>query len=392
VAIIFPRSLFFVAFVPGIIALIYQSFNNSYKNNTYNFISLLKIIASIFALFSLNAAFSILPQETIDRGIKFTLIISCAFLSWLGYKNLNFKWQDQASLIKITWSFFILAVFAIAIDLSFGLPLLKMLSYGGEKLGPHMYNRSLVVITFFMLPCFYLLKECSSLGREKSYFMAFLLIAISLYAVAISDSQSTQLAIFASFSLMFICFLCKKKTEKYFWLVLKLSIVFCILFAPVICRLLFSYMVENPELLDNYILQKGAAAARVEIWDALSQLISQKPIFGYGANTTRELVLPSENVFRSFKTILHPHNFALQIWLELGLIGVIGFSYIFWRIMGFIEKIPQFVLRLNALGVFIAWLSVAAVGYGMWQSWWVGLTLTLILFYVLMSKRSNKKA
>jgi O-antigen ligase len=137
------------------------------------------------------------------------------------------------------------------------------------------------------------------------------------------------------------------------------------------------------------MLKEGAGAARVEIWNALSELISKKPITGYGVNTTRELTLPSDNIFRNFQTILHPHNLALQIWLELGFIGVLVSSYVLWCVIGFIENISQFFLRLNALGVFIAWISISAVGYGMWQSWWVGLTLTLVLFYALLTENNK---
>ena len=68
---------------------------------------------------------------------------------------------------------------------------------------------------------------------------------------------------------------------------------------------------------------------------------------------------------------LHPHNLALQIWLELGFPGVV--------LLGILLLLPLRLTRAGfdreasaiACGQFAAAFIISSFSYGAWQSWWL---------------------
>lgn len=120
---------------------------------------------------------------------------------------------------------------------------------------------------------------------------------------------------------------------------------------------------------------------RVEIWHRVQELIAARPWFGYGFDTARLLAQGPGIVF------LHPHNGLLQVWLELGLVGVVLF--LGW--CGAMVRRPLASVRapaalataaatITALAVF--WL----VSFGIWQGWWLG-AIGLVLCALALSLR-----
>ncbi len=86
---------------------------------------------------------------------------------------------------------------------------------------------------------------------------------------------------------------------------------------------------------------------------------------------------------------LHPHNMALQWWLELGLPGAaIGATILFWLF----HLIPRVALDRIEEGLLAGQLTagamIAALSYGAWQSWWlstlaIALTLTTAALHIM---------
>ena len=73
---------------------------------------------------------------------------------------------------------------------------------------------------------------------------------------------------------------------------------------------------------------------------------------------------------------MHPHNFALQLWIEFGLLGASISAAWISALVYLISKQPNILARRISLATLIATLSIASMGYGIWQGWWIGL-----LFY-----------
>jgi O-antigen ligase len=129
---------------------------------------------------------------------------------------------------------------------------------------------------------------------------------------------------------------------------------------------------------------------RLEIWDFAIDRIRERPWAGWGFNGSR--AVPGGNqryqvkdgagavIGEGDRLPLHPHNGALQIWLELGapgallaaaLAGLVGYR----AAMTFGSKHRAMATALTTT-VFLVWL----MSFGIWQSWWFAqLCLTALL-------------
>ena len=111
---------------------------------------------------------------------------------------------------------------------------------------------------------------------------------------------------------------------------------------------------------------------RVEIWNRVHELISGRFWTGYGFDTAR-IIAQGPGI-----TFLHPHNGLLQIWLELGLVGVVLFlgwaaaaAWAYLRTRPTPDRLA--VSAATAVTVAVFWL----ISFGIWQGWWlaaIGLT------------------
>jgi O-antigen ligase len=112
-------------------------------------------------------------------------------------------------------------------------------------------------------------------------------------------------------------------------------------------------------------LGKASWQARLEIWTFASHLIARKPILGYGLDSSRafEPTIP-----------MHPHDAALQLWLELGvpgaLLAALFFGWLFYKIARVARTDPAWAAVACATGS--VYLLIGAISFGVWQEWWLG--------------------
>lgn len=110
---------------------------------------------------------------------------------------------------------------------------------------------------------------------------------------------------------------------------------------------------------------KESWAARLEIWRLVERLIEQRPFLGWGLDASRTFAgVP-----------LHPHNAALQIWLELGLPGaVLAALFFVWMFHGIGQLQAEDPETAGAAaGAAAAYLVIGALSFGVWQEWWLAL-------------------
>lgn len=104
-------------------------------------------------------------------------------------------------------------------------------------------------------------------------------------------------------------------------------------------------------------------ARRTDIWEFAARLWLNHPLRGLGMDSSR--------AFKGFIP-LHPHNGALQIWLELGLPGALLmialWILLFWRIAG---AGAGRLFMAAATAAAVVYLVIGAVSFGLWQEWWV---------------------
>jgi O-antigen ligase len=115
---------------------------------------------------------------------------------------------------------------------------------------------------------------------------------------------------------------------------------------------------------------------RFAIWDFAATRTMEKPILGWGLGTSR--VVPGADgttdlLRRGAETLpLHPHNALLQMWLELGIPGIL-FALV--AVVTILSKITRYVSGrkelATALTVIFSATLIAELSYGIWQSWWL---------------------
>ena len=134
----------------------------------------------------------------------------------------------------------------------------------------------------------------------------------------------------------------------------------------------------------------GSIIHRLLIWEYVGKKIYDKPFLGHGAGTSR---LIGQNIFLNIPNTkidikgaipLHPHNNFLEIWLELGLLGIIVMSLLWIKIIKFGINIRK---RSYALGTgvctsIISTFIISNLSFGVFQAWWmasIGLTFLIML-------------
>lgn len=103
---------------------------------------------------------------------------------------------------------------------------------------------------------------------------------------------------------------------------------------------------------------------RMGYWSRTIDWIGQRPFRGWGLDSSRMM---------GGGMALHPHNDALQIWLELGLPGALLASA-FWGLvfLRMRRSSPSWAAGCAA-GAVCVYLLYASVSFGVWQGWFVGL-------------------
>lgn len=103
---------------------------------------------------------------------------------------------------------------------------------------------------------------------------------------------------------------------------------------------------------------------RERIWRFVADRIFERPLTGHGLDASRGF---------GDSVPLHPHNGALQIWLELGgpgaMLAAALWLWLAWRITAMSDRAE----RAAAAGALAAYTLIGALSFGVWQEWWLAL-------------------
>jgi hypothetical protein len=130
-----------------------------------------------------------------------------------------------------------------------------------------------------------------------------------------------------------------------------------------------------------------SAAHRLLIWDFVAARVAERPLLGWGMEGSRAVpgrdANPSPEALARFNLAtpaasrwellpLHPHNGALQLWLELGLPGALLGAALALSLGFAAARAARPAVAAAALA---AGAVTAALSFGAWQEWWVGAEL-----------------
>lgn len=126
---------------------------------------------------------------------------------------------------------------------------------------------------------------------------------------------------------------------------------------------------------------------RVEIWDVVARRIQEKPLFGWGLESSPNI--PDEGEQSLFHPEghmipLHPHNIFLQSLLELGAVGGVLYVAVGAALVWSTRRLPRWA-QPTALAMYAGGVAVGCFAYGAWQTWWLsGILLAAILLKLIV--------
>lgn len=268
----------------------------------------------------------------------------------------------------LIFGFIVLSLTCVFVSASFGFDSRQM-----TKL-----NRGLSYGLFAAVP---LLALCAQNSRRKE---TWLLVGAALSALVLTHSRTTQIASLIGLGAFFLIRRWPENGPRV------LSVCFGLSFAwPFTIAFLFHFCGETIGQLPRTLL------ARVEIWDYMAYRILERPALGWGLGASGKVpwALPhgASYVFTD-QPAAHPHNALVQLWVETGLWGLLG-----WLALGI--WVFRAIKTLNANVRPYAYGGLAFTGvllmaaYDLWtDSLWAAMALGAYLFGTVFSVPENEKS
>jgi O-antigen ligase len=272
------------------------------------------------------------------------------------------------------WTYFIAVhiVFAAVVVLMVN-RVVDLAPLGGRRLEMTWHYNRAAVMAALLTPVALFAAAHGPWRNGMRLSLALLVAAAGAAAVFASDSASAQLA-FAVVIATAVLWLAARRLTVWFSFAAFAALTLAL---PWIMPPLHALARESA----LWSFQPGTFAARLNIYAGTAAQISERPWFGYGAEHARLAgFVDPETGARAFHN--HPHSLPLQLWLDLGLVGVLLFlAALAAGFRQIARQEPRAALMLTA--IVNAGLAVLSVSHGMWQGWYLGLT-GLVLAYALM--------
>ncbi len=131
---------------------------------------------------------------------------------------------------------------------------------------------------------------------------------------------------------------------------------------------------------------------RIDIWLSFGDAIRQDPVLGagFGISTVMNRTSMAGKVVPEHRELLgvgHPHNAAIQVWAELGIVGVVLTLMIILQVLRAISR-QRRVVAAASLALLAGASAVALVGHGAWQGWWAA-SLAAAIVWLLALRRTE---
>ncbi len=205
---------------------------------------------------------------------------------------------------------------------------------------------------------FFLLKYWKR-WNVKSIILLAGIVIVHLAGIYFADSKAGILIFFV---LMF--FLIVKRMSHYNrWLSVALSVVVIAVFISlfsfnsrfvIMKNVLVNYndYIEHPEF---YV---ESTAERIQVWYSAYHLIPEKFWLGYGNGRSGEALMSKYQEYGFAKSVenkLNAHNQYLEVWLQLGVVGLL--------LLLFLLIIPLFKIQKNKQSLYFAFLMLIALNF-----------------------------
>jgi O-antigen ligase len=317
----------------------------------------------VFVLFcllgSLSSFWALDPGRALTQSVKITLLCLLGLASVAAVIKLAAEKQDQLERATLLSTF-----------LSIGLLMTGLLyaKVTGQALWGNYSNDPLTTLSRGQAVLVLMIWPAAAiLLRKRGWPLTIAMFAGVGVLFLFLANTTVLLSMFAGCVVYFAVRLFGPSVHK----IIAVVFVSGILLAPAIVQFL-----PSGEVLFNKVGSVYPTAVhRVYIWHFATDRIFDHPIKGWGLDASRSIPGGSENLDLDPFSIwnvelmpLHPHNSALQVWLELGLMGALLMAWLVWMVLTLTGR------RTGApflAATATTYLIIGGLSYGVWQSWWI---------------------
>ena len=221
-----------------------------------------------------------------------------------------------------------------------------------------VFNPALTVLAILIWPI------AVRLAGRSSWLVAMAVLAIYALFLAFSTSQASVLALIIGAVGFGAAVAWPRATPR----IAAALLCVTILSAPFVTL----RITGDPAMMEMLQPLPGSARHRAYIWEFAANHILQRPILGWGLDASRSIPGGKERPPVGYEYMpLHPHNAALQVWLELGAVGALlaGLMTAFVTVkVG--RAMPDRLCAGAATASILSFAVIAFTAYGVFQSWW----------------------
>lgn len=283
-----------------------------------------------------------------------------------------FRPRTSETLVKLLWLSVVIACAFILIELSTQMSARRAL---GVRWNTFIFNRTLIVIVLLYWPLMYGLMRYLS-GKKRFLAMSSLTFLVC-FALFKAESGAAILAFCGGMFTWLVTWAISRFTPKIPIFILVIGLLSAFVLAPVIGEISARLLSKNI----HSTLKDGHSQDRVNIWTSFGAAVRDAPLLGQGFGSSATIaqrdvakrVPPDERVMLGSG---HPHQMFLQIWVELGIVGVvIAFLLIGWGVIKPLAKLSthscDYMYHATCYATLMSVILIALVGHGLWQGWWI---------------------
>ena len=324
--------------------------------------AMLVVPALVVAVPVLSIPWSITPAASAAWALKTTAIMLIGAAGLLASRRL--PGLSSRSALAFAASILICVVFVLAEQLPHG----GILALGYDAFAANFdkfihknINRGLCALAVFVWPA------ALALDRAGMKVQAQVLPWLTALPIAVMHSLSAKLAIIFGFAAFYGLRAMPVRGPRILTIIIP---AFFVLW-PIGFNLFYNSFFAAPAI---YQRLPASSQARVDIWHFVSARIAERPTLGWGMESSR--AIPggtTEYVPGRTYLPLHPHNNALQVLLEEGVIGfALTLTALVIALRAWRRHWSSDPLEGAAGGALImAFLVIGFSAFGIWQTWWI---------------------
>ncbi len=338
---------------------------------------------------ALSASWSIYPIGSVTTALQLLALFASGAVAMGGIALLDGAGAARIGRALVMGTMAALAIYTI--EMALNSPIQSLLRQSGAGLEQiySPFNRGLAVLVLLLAPALIALRRAGYVPLAIGLFGAAVAIVYVYYGSSVAAAMACGIVAAA------LSFIGRgPMTRLIGW-----TVAAMVMAAPFVAR-----EVITPAAFETVgrAVYNLSVPHRLAIWEFVGGKALERPFQGWGLDAARSFPDGKSTVPVTTRACqppcsvevqrlpLHPHNMALQWWLELGLPGAaLGAAVLFWLF----RQIPRVAADRTEgallVGQLTAATAIAGLSYGAWQSWWLA-TLMLAMAFSAVALRATQ--